>query len=185
MLKYHQPPVRGYGGIGRHARFRFWWATVQVQVLLPAPKKKHWQSQCFFFGFRRLWAAPPGSFYLLGRSESARHQDFCRRQKCLARRTRGEFFSDFGFDFPVPLFGFRRLWRLHPVYFICSGGVNPPGIKVLPLAKTLGTPHSRQYLLRLRFNSQCRNRGRPEAASSSATVCPPRCCWPPDSWLGR
>ena len=82
-------------------------------------------------------------------------------------------------------FGFRRLWRLHPVYFICSGGVNPPGIKVLPLAKTLGTPHSRQYLLRLRFNSLCRNRGRPEAASSSATVCPPRCCWPPDSWLGR
>ena len=158
---------------------------VSVRVRLPAPKKKHWQSQCFFFGFRRLWAAPPGSFYLLGRSESARHQDFCRRQKCLARRTRGEFFSDFGFDFPVPLFGVRRLWRLHPVYFICSGGVNPPGIKVLPLAKTLGTPHSRQYLLRLRFNSQCRNRGRPEAASSSATVCPPRCCWPPDSWLGR
>ena len=30
--------MRGYGGIGRHARFRFWWATVQVQVLLPAPE---------------------------------------------------------------------------------------------------------------------------------------------------
>ncbi len=26
----------GYGGIGRRARFRFWWETVQVQVLLPA-----------------------------------------------------------------------------------------------------------------------------------------------------
>ena len=29
--------LRGYGGIGRHAGFRFQWATVQVQVLLPAP----------------------------------------------------------------------------------------------------------------------------------------------------
>ena len=26
----------GYGGIGRRARFRFWWETVQVQVLLSA-----------------------------------------------------------------------------------------------------------------------------------------------------
>ena len=31
--------IRGYGGIGRHAGFRFQWATVQVQVLLPAPKQ--------------------------------------------------------------------------------------------------------------------------------------------------
>ena len=29
----------GYGGIGRHARFRILWETVQVQVLLPAPYK--------------------------------------------------------------------------------------------------------------------------------------------------
>ena len=29
--------LSGYGGIGRRARFRFWWATVQVQVLLSAP----------------------------------------------------------------------------------------------------------------------------------------------------
>ena len=28
----------GYGGIGRHARFRFWFARVQVQVLLSAPE---------------------------------------------------------------------------------------------------------------------------------------------------
>ena len=28
--------VCGYGGIGRRARFRFWWATVQVPVLLSA-----------------------------------------------------------------------------------------------------------------------------------------------------
>ena len=33
--------IRGYGGIGRHAGFRFQWATVQVQVLLPAPEKGH------------------------------------------------------------------------------------------------------------------------------------------------
>ena len=30
--------ICGYGGIGRHAGFRFLWATVQVQALLPAPK---------------------------------------------------------------------------------------------------------------------------------------------------
>ena len=29
--------VCGYGGIGRRARFRFWWETVQVQILLSAP----------------------------------------------------------------------------------------------------------------------------------------------------
>lgn len=28
--------IGGYGGIGRRARFRFWWETVQVQVLLTA-----------------------------------------------------------------------------------------------------------------------------------------------------
>ena len=33
--------IRGYGGIGRHAGFRFQWATVQVQVLLPAPRQKN------------------------------------------------------------------------------------------------------------------------------------------------
>ncbi len=30
--------IRGCGGIGRRARFRFWWETVQVQVLSPALK---------------------------------------------------------------------------------------------------------------------------------------------------
>ena len=29
----------GCGGIGRRARFRFWWETVQVQVLLTAEKR--------------------------------------------------------------------------------------------------------------------------------------------------
>ncbi len=28
--------ICGYGGIGRHARFRFWCESVQVQVLLSA-----------------------------------------------------------------------------------------------------------------------------------------------------
>ena len=32
VMKY----ICGHGGIGRRARFRFWWETVQVQVLLPA-----------------------------------------------------------------------------------------------------------------------------------------------------
>ena len=32
-------PICGYGGIGRHDGFRFHWATVQVQVLLPAPNQ--------------------------------------------------------------------------------------------------------------------------------------------------
>lgn len=36
MLIY-QSQICGYGGIGRHARFRILWETVQVQVLLPAP----------------------------------------------------------------------------------------------------------------------------------------------------
>ena len=31
---------RGCGGIGRRARLRIWWVSVQVQVLSPAPKEK-------------------------------------------------------------------------------------------------------------------------------------------------
>ena len=43
----------GYGGIGRRARFRFWWETVQVQVLLPAvlkDVKKH-RDSLYLLGF--------------------------------------------------------------------------------------------------------------------------------------
>ena len=45
--------VRGCGGIGRRTRFRFWRATVQVQVLSPAGKKAlvfHviWKVDAFF-----------------------------------------------------------------------------------------------------------------------------------------
>ena len=31
------PGIRGYGGIGRRARLRIWWVTVQVRDLLSAP----------------------------------------------------------------------------------------------------------------------------------------------------
>lgn len=40
------------GGIGRHARFRFWWETVGVQVPLGAPKKRSFlfqRSPLFYF----------------------------------------------------------------------------------------------------------------------------------------
>ena len=40
----------GYGGIGRHAGFRFQWATVQVQVLLPAPKRRESERDSLLFG---------------------------------------------------------------------------------------------------------------------------------------
>ncbi len=32
--------LSGCGGIGRRARFRFWWETVQVQVLSAALKRR-------------------------------------------------------------------------------------------------------------------------------------------------
>lgn len=45
--------VSGYGGIGRRARFRFWWETVQVQVLLPAVSKdvKKHRDSLYLLGF--------------------------------------------------------------------------------------------------------------------------------------
>ena len=39
---------RGCGGIGRRARLRIWWLSVQVQVLSPAPKSR-FERTCFFF----------------------------------------------------------------------------------------------------------------------------------------
>ena len=45
--------LRGYGGIGRRARFRFWWETVQVQVLLSAllgNKKRSGEPGLFLIG---------------------------------------------------------------------------------------------------------------------------------------
>ena len=39
-IKWIDTEKCGRGGIGRHVGFRFQWATVQVQVLLPVPKNK-------------------------------------------------------------------------------------------------------------------------------------------------
>ena len=47
------PEIRGYGGIGRHAGFRFQWATVQVQVLLPAPPRQKNSAPFRFRGLRK------------------------------------------------------------------------------------------------------------------------------------
>ena len=47
------PEIRGYGGIGRHAGFRFQWATVQVQVLLPAPPRQKNAAPFRFRGLRK------------------------------------------------------------------------------------------------------------------------------------
>lgn len=57
--------VSGYGGIGRRARFRFWWETVQVQVLLPAVSKdvKKHRDSLYLLGFPVLsiflFSCPP------------------------------------------------------------------------------------------------------------------------------
>ena len=41
--------ICGYGGIGRRTRFRFWWETVQVQVLLPAVERVLIYRASFYF----------------------------------------------------------------------------------------------------------------------------------------
>ena len=50
----------GRGGIGRRARFRFWWVTVQVQVLSPAPKMEGQSSGLafHFYGKRQDLKSP-------------------------------------------------------------------------------------------------------------------------------
>ena len=47
IIMYNSPCLTagGYGGIGRRARFRFWWETVQVQVLLSAVTQRRPQFQ--------------------------------------------------------------------------------------------------------------------------------------------
>ncbi|MFQ7856582.1 MAG: hypothetical protein ACLRIS_17120 [Flavonifractor plautii] len=50
---------------------------------------------------------------------------------------------------PIPT---RQAARGPRIDFICSGGVNPPGIKVLPEAKRLvGSAGGRFYSIRLRY----------------------------------
>ena len=48
----------GCGGIGRRARLRIWWFSVQVQVLSPAPTKKELlvdKSSFFVYPLRKQW----------------------------------------------------------------------------------------------------------------------------------
>ena len=45
--------------------------------------------------------------------------------------------------------GFCRLWRFHLVRFVCSGGVNPPDIKIFAYIKMLGTPYSQRLFLQI------------------------------------
>ena len=49
------------GGIGRHARFRFWWETVGVQVPLGAPKKRRF---LFLEVSTFLFFESPGRLYI-------------------------------------------------------------------------------------------------------------------------
>ena len=51
------PLMRGYGGIGRRARFRIWYFGVQVRPLLPAPNKIGHRKMSFFVWCQRLLAA--------------------------------------------------------------------------------------------------------------------------------
>ena len=46
---------RGCGGIGRHDRLRIYCFGVQVQVLLPAPKKALRDRRAFYFYFSFAW----------------------------------------------------------------------------------------------------------------------------------
>lgn len=66
----------GYGGIGRHARFRFWWATVQVRLLLSAPGRR-------FFMRPTLMLLPSLPFPVLLPYEELRGQ---RAENILLRR---------------------------------------------------------------------------------------------------
>lgn len=55
----------------------------------------------------------------------------------------------------VFLSGFRRLWRFHLVRFVCSGGVNPPDIKIFAYIKMLGTPYSQRLFLQISILPSC------------------------------
>ena len=58
VMKY----ICGHGGIGRRARFRFWWETVQVQVLLPVLFLGLPETVVLFFMFPTLHRVHFGSF---------------------------------------------------------------------------------------------------------------------------
>ncbi|MTQ97818.1 hypothetical protein GMD88_00120 [Pseudoflavonifractor sp. BIOML-A6] len=46
--------------------------------------------------------------------------------------------------------GSSAFGRLHPIYFICSGGINPPGIKIFAMPKCLTRRTRGGFFLRLR-----------------------------------
>ena len=87
--------IRGYGGIGRHAGFRFQWATVQVQVLLPAPEKGHPKGCPFSGAGNRVTGFCP---------RAARRQ----RRKPLMR-------------LPSPFREFKSCFPVRPAAFLASG----------------------------------------------------------------
>ena len=123
-----------------------------VRVWVSPPKRRTRRSRVLLFGFRALWALhlfdficsggmnPPGIKVLpagktLVRRKSAAPLCGAPGSGIYSVKTLQKERHSFGNVF---LFGFRRLWRLHPIHFICSGRVNRPGIKVLgPRPKTL------------------------------------------------
>ena len=86
--------IGGYGGIGRHARLRIWWATVQVQVLLPAPK-----SSRLFGGWILVWVR--GYWVLPARSAAAA--------------------TDAAMLHPSPFREFKSCFPVRPASFLASG----------------------------------------------------------------
>ena len=143
------------GGIGRLAGFRCQCSQGRAgSTPASRTKKEALAKPVLLFWVPPPLAAPPGLFHLLGASESPRHQDFCLRQKCLERRTRGGFFTDFGFDSPcqkerhsfgnVFLFGFLRLWTAPPYLFYLLGRNKSARHQDFCYAKMLDTPHSRR-----------------------------------------
>ncbi len=70
ILFFYGTAMGGYGGIGRRAGFRFQWATVQVQVLLSARKRRfmNYHEAPFLFVLSVLsglneWIVEPASVY--------------------------------------------------------------------------------------------------------------------------
>ena len=70
-IAYNTSAIRGYGVIGRRVGFRFGWATVQVQVLLPVPSK----TRDLFIKSRVFESKPTGTeaWYVISRFAAVCH----------------------------------------------------------------------------------------------------------------
>ena len=115
--------ICGYGGIGRHAGFRFPWETVQVQVLLPAPHRislrtTRKRQACKRLPFPHLYSAarpsPTGPAALssdldAGKQAAIRMLRF-RRCACVAGRS-AELKRERGLPKPV-LYAFSALLQM-------------------------------------------------------------------------